>query len=201
MQRFFIGALVASALAFPAAAALKPGSTAPDFKAKASLAGKTLDFSLASALKKGPVVVYFYPAAFTGGCNVEAHAFAESAAQFAAARATVIGVSGDSLQRLNEFSADPQYCAGKFAVASDPEGAIGKSFDLKVTVRGEGQPAYKDSRGVVLDNKVGIERTTFVITPDRKIAATFSSAEDKIRPTEHAEKSLAFVQALATRKR
>ena len=201
MKRLFTCVLVAGALAFPAMASLKPGAVAPDFKAKASLAGKAFDFSLAAALKKGPVVVYFYPAAFTGGCNIEARAFAENSARFAAAHATIIGVSGDSIQRLNDFSSDPQYCAGKFAVASDPEGAIGKAFDLKVTARGADAPAYKDSRGVVLDNKVGIERTTFVITPDRRIAATLSSADDKIRPMEHAEKSLALVEAMATRKR
>jgi thioredoxin-dependent peroxiredoxin len=199
VKRMLIAALVAGALAVPGMAALKPGAPAPDFKAKASRAGKAFDFSLASALKKGPVVVYFYPAAFTGGCNIEAHAFAESADKFAAARTTIIGVSGDSIERLNAFSADPQYCAGKFPVASDPNGAIGKSFDLKVTER-QGPSTFKDSRGVLLDNKVGIERTTFVITPNRKIAATFSSAEDKIRPTEHAEKSLAVVQELAARK-
>jgi len=181
-------------------AALQPGDKAPNFKAKASLAGKTFEFSLAAALKKGPVVLYFYPAAFTGGCNVEAHAFAENQEKFGAAHTTIIGVSGDSIERLNAFSADPQYCAGKFPVASDPEGAIGKSFDLKVTVR-EGAPSYKDSRGQLLDNKIGIERTTFVITPDGRIVATLSSAEDKIKPTEHAEKSLALVQDMATAKR
>jgi peroxiredoxin Q/BCP len=200
VKRLFTTALVASALAFPAVAALKPGAKAPDFRAKASLAGKTFDFSLASALKKGPVVVYFYPGAFTGGCNVEAHAFAENAGKFAAAHTTIIGVSGDSIQRLNDFSSDPQYCAGKFPVASDPEGAIGKSFNLNVMVRRPDQPAFKDSRGVLLDNKVGIERTTFVITRDHKVAATFSSAEDKIRPNEHAEKSLALVESMAARK-
>lgn len=199
MKRFLMSALVAGALAFPAAAALKQGAPAPDFNAKASLAGKTFEFSLAKALKKGPVVVYFYPAAFTGGCNMQAHAFAESASKFAAAHATVIGVSGDSIERLNDFSADPQYCAGKFPVASDATGAIGRSFDLKVTER-QGPSTFKDSRGVLLDNKVGIERTTFVITQDRKIAATFSSADDKIKPTDHVDRSLAFVQSLATRK-
>jgi thioredoxin-dependent peroxiredoxin len=204
MKRFFtsqyvLGALVASVVAFPAMAALKSGEKAPDFKAKASLAGKTFDFSLAKALKKGPVVVYFYPAAFTGGCNLEAHAFAEDKDKFDAAHATIIGVSGDSIERLNAFSADPQYCAGKFPVASDPEGKIGKSFNLNVTER-QGPATFKDSRGVLLDNKVGIERTTFVITPDHKIAATFSSAEDKIRPADHAEKSLALVQDLTTAK-
>jgi peroxiredoxin len=196
MNRSLVGALVASIVTFPALAALQPGDKAPDFDAKASLAGKTFDFSLASALKKGPVVVYFYPAAFTGGCNVEAHTFAEDKEKFEAAHATIIGVSGDSIQRLNAFSADPQYCAGKFPVASDPDGAIGKLFNLKVKVR-EGEPTYRDTRGDLIDNKVGIERTTFVITPNSKIAATFSSADDKIKADEHAEKSLALVQQMA----
>jgi thioredoxin-dependent peroxiredoxin len=196
MNRSFMGALLASILAFPAVAALKPGDTAPDFDAKASIAGKTFDFSLAAALKKGPVVVYFYPAAFTGGCNIEAHTFAENKEKFDAAHATIIGVSGDSIQRLNAFSADPKYCAGKFPVASDPDGSIGRLFNLNVRVR-EGEPTYRDTRGQLLDNKVGIERTTFVITSNSKIAATFSSADDKILADEHAEKSLALIQQLA----
>lgn len=198
VKRLIFGALLAGALAFPANAGLKAGDKATDFKAQASLRGKAFQFSLAKALKKGPVVVYFYPAAFTGGCNVEAHTFAENQPKFAAAHATIIGVSGDSIERLNAFSADPQYCAGKFPVASDPDGAIGKSFNLAVKTR-EGAPTFKDSRGVLLDNRVGIERTTFVITPDHRIAATFSSAEDKIRPADHVEKSLALVQQLAAR--
>jgi len=199
MNRYITAAFAASILALPAMAALKSGDVAPDFKTKASLAGNTFDFSLAEALKKGPVVVYFYPAAYTGGCNVEAHTFAQNKEKFDAAHATIIGVSGDSIERLNEFSADPQYCAGKFPVASDPEGVIGKSFNLAVKVR-EGEPSYRDTRGVLLDNKVGMERTTFVITPDSKIVATFSSAEDKIKPNEHAEKSLELVQELANAK-
>jgi len=196
MNRYFLGALAASILAFPAIAALQTGDKAPNFAAKASIAGKAFDFSLAAALKKGPVVVYFYPAAFTGGCNIEAHTFAENKEKFDAAHATIIGVSGDSIERLNAFSADPQYCAGKFPVASDPDGTIGRLFNLTVKVR-EGEPTYRDSRGELLDNKVGIERTTFVITPNSKIVATFSSAADKIAPGEHAEKSLALVQQLA----
>jgi peroxiredoxin Q/BCP len=196
MNRSIMAAFVASLLAFPAMGALKPGDKAPDFQAKASVAGKTFDFSLAAAMKKGPVVVYFYPAAFTGGCNIEAHTFAENKEKFDAAHTTIIGISGDSIERLTAFSADPQYCAGKFPVASDPDGTIGKLFDLNVKVR-EGEPTYRDTRGALLDNKVGMERTTFVITPDSRIVATFSSAEDKIKPAEHAEKSLALVQQMA----
>jgi peroxiredoxin len=141
-------------------------------------------------------VVYFYPAAFTGGCNVEAHTFAEDKEKFEAAHATIIGVSGDSIERLNAFSADPKYCAGKFPVASDPDGTIGRLYNLNVKVR-EGEPTYRDTRGDLIDNKIGIERTTFVITPNSKIAATFSSAEDKIKADEHAEKSLSLVQQMA----
>src|SRR5690349_22662694 len=103
---------------------LSKGSKAPMFTAKASLSGKEFDFSLKNALSKGPVVVYFYPSAYTGGCDLEAHTFAENKDKFTAAGATIIGVSADDIQRLNAFSADPNYCAGKFPVASDPEGKI-----------------------------------------------------------------------------
>lgn len=200
MKHYRICLLALAALGSSAMAGLKVSQKAPDFSAKASLAGKAFDFSLAAALKKGPVVVYFYPAAFTGGCNIEAHGFAENADKFAAAHATIIGVSGDSIKRLNDFSSDPQYCAGKFPVASDPMGAIGKSFGLTVTPSGDGAQAYKDSRGIVVDNKIELERTTFVITPDHKVAATFSSAQDKIKAGDHVQRSLAFVQSLAARK-
>jgi peroxiredoxin len=196
MRRVLVSALLAGLVAIPAFAALKQGDKAPDFSAKASLAGKEFDFKLKDALKRGPVVVYFYPSAFTGGCNLEAHTFSENKDKFDAAGASIIGVSGDSLERLNAFSADPQYCAGKIAVASDPDGAIAKSFNLnKLDV-----PAgMKDSRGVVIDHPF-TERTTFVITPDNTIAATLSSADDKISPAQHVEKSLAVVQQLAAKK-
>lgn len=199
MNRFLLSALLATTVALPAGAALQTGEKAPDFKTQASLAGKSFEFSLADALKKGPVVVYFYPAAFTGGCNIEAHAFAESKEKFDAVHATIVGVSGDSIERLNAFSSDPQYCAGKFPVASDPDGTIGKSFNLNVKVR-EGAPSYKDTRGVLLDNKVGIERTTFVIKPDHTIVAVLSTETDKVKMAEHAEKSLAVVQELAAKR-
>src|SRR6266481_6299570 len=130
MNRFVVGILVSAMMAVPAFAALKTNDKAPDFSTKASLAGKEFNFSLKDALKKGPVVVYFYPSAFTGGCNIEAHTFAENKEKFDAAGASIIGVSRDSIARLNAFSADPQYCAGKIAVASDPDGAIAKSYNL-----------------------------------------------------------------------
>lgn len=196
MNRFLVAILVSAAMAVPAFAALKQSDKAPDFSAKASLAGKEFDFSLKDALKKGPVVVYFYPSAFTGGCNLEAHTFAENKDKFDAAGATIIGVSRDSIVRLNAFSADPQYCAGKVAVASDADGAIATSYGLtKMAVK----PGMKDSRGVEIDHDF-TERTTFVVTPDGKIAATFSTSDDKIGPADHVQKSLAAVQQLAGRK-
>src|SRR5476649_2129973 len=196
MNRLLVGILVSATLTVPAFAALKLNDKAPDFSAKASLAGKEFAFSLKAALKKGPVVVYFYPSAFTGGCNVEAHTFAENKDKFDAAGATVIGVSRDSIVRLNAFSADPAYCAGKVAVASDPDGAIATSYGLnKMDIKA----GMKDSRGVEIDHDF-TERTTFVVAPDGKIAATFSTADDKTSPAEHVQKSLAAVQQLAGRK-
>jgi peroxiredoxin Q/BCP len=197
MKRLIVTSLLSAAIVVPAFAALKQGDKAPDFAAKASLAGKEFDFSLKAALKKGPVVVYFYPSAFTGGCNIEAHTFAENKEKFDAAGATIIGVSRDSIARLNAFSADPQYCAGKIAVASDPTGAIAQSYNLEVmNIKAVGM---KDSRGVEIDHEF-TERTTFIVTSEGKIVATLSTADDKISPAAHVEKSLAVVQQLAAAK-
>jgi peroxiredoxin len=183
---------MAAVVAVPAFAALKQSDKAPDFSAKASLAGKEFNFSLKDALKKGPVVVYFYPSAFTGGCNIEAHTFAENKEKFDAAGASIIGVSRDSITRLNAFSADPQYCAGKIAVASDADGKIATSYGLtKMDIK----PGMKDTRGVEIDHDF-TERTTFIVTPDGKISAVFSTADDKVSPADHVAKSLAAVQGL-----
>jgi len=181
----------------PSFAALKQGDTAPDFTTQASLAGKEFTFSLHDALKKGPVVVYFYPAAFTGGCNLQAHTFAENHEKFAAAGATVIGVSLDSISRLNDFSADPKYCAGKLPVASDENGAIAKSYDVKVTdtYKGQAVAKMKDTRG----NEIGhstAERTTFVVAPNGKIIATIGG----VAGDANAEQALAVVQQFAAKR-
>ena len=190
---FVLSLVVAAA---PSFAALKQGDTAPDFKTQASLAGKEFTYSLRDALKKGPVVVYFYPAAFTGGCNLQAHTFAENHDKFAAVGASVIGVSLDSIARLNDFSADPKYCAGKLPVASDEKGEIAKSYDIKITDTYKGQPvaAMKDSRG----NEIGhgtAERTTFVVAPDGKIVATIGG----VAGDANAEQALAVVQQLSAK--
>jgi peroxiredoxin len=168
------------------------GATAPMFSAKASLAGSTKNFSLKEALAKGPVVVYFYPSAYTGGCDLEAHTFAEMSSQFADAGATIIGVSADDLERLNSFSADPEYCAGKFPVASDPDGKIAATYGLKMIPP---QPGAKDVRGVEVNHGF-LPRTTFVIDKNDKIVAAFSSKTDKISPDEHVKKSLEIVKGL-----
>jgi thioredoxin-dependent peroxiredoxin len=193
MRRLLAGILLCGVIGIPAFAALKTGAQAPDFSAKASLAGKEFDYSLKAALAKGPVVVYFYPSAFTGGCNAEAHAFAENKEKFDAAGATIIGVSRDSITRLNAFSADPQYCAGKVPVASDADGSIARSYNLQ---QAAGKAGLKDSRGEAIDHDF-TERTTFVVKPDQTVSAVFSSADDKITPTQHVEKALEAVQHLA----
>jgi len=192
MKKILLGCLLTSALSLPAVAALKEGEAAPDFQTQASKAGKAFDFSLKEALKTGPVVVYFYPSAYTGGCNIQAHTFASKHEQFAAAGASIIGVSLDSIERLNDFSADPEYCAGKVAVASDADGKIAKSYDLSIK-----EPAAdkKDSRGVAITHGFA-ERTTFIVTPDGKIAATIGG----LKPAENVDKALATVQQLAASK-
>ncbi len=175
-------------IAVPALAALEAGDTAPIFEARASLAGKPFDYSLREALDKGPVVIYFYPSAYTRGCNIQAREFAESMDEFMAAGASVIGVSLDSIERLNDFSADPEYCAGKLAVASDATGEIARSFELAVRDAREGK---KDTRGVEINHGTA-ERTTFIVTPDGAIAETIGG----VTPMENVQKSLEAVQRL-----
>jgi len=192
MKRFSLAAVLSCAVALPAFAALSTGASAPTFTAPASLAGKEFTFKLADALKTGPVVVYFYPGAFTAGCNIQAHTFAANMEKFQAAHATVIGVSEDKIETLNAFSSDPQYCAGKLPVASDADGRIARSYDLKVM---DGRPGMKDSRGVDLDHAFA-ERTTFIVTRDGRIAATVGG----VRPDENVFKSLAIVQDIAAGK-
>jgi peroxiredoxin len=192
MKKMLFGMAFCALTALPVLAALKVGDKAPDFSAKASLAGKQFNFSLQDALKKGPVVVYFYPSAYTQGCDIEAHTFAENKDKFVAAGATIIGVSGDSLERLDQFSADPAYCAGKFPVASDSDLKVAKMYDLATN---PGRPDQNDVRGVAIGHDF-IERVTFVIAKDGKIVATLSSKDDKLTPAQHVEKSLEIVQGL-----
>jgi peroxiredoxin Q/BCP len=192
MKSLVLVGLLSSAVPLAAVAALKASDAAPNFTAPASLAGKAFQFSLQDALKKGTVVVYFYPSAYTGGCNIQAHTFATQIDKFTAAGASVIGVSLDSIQRLNDFSADPDYCAGKIPVASDADGAIAKSYDL--SVRGA-MAGMKDTRGKEIDHGF-TERTTFVVTSDGKIAATVGG----MSPADNVDHALQVVQQLAAKK-
>jgi peroxiredoxin Q/BCP len=154
-----------------ATAALKPGDKAPDFSTKASLAGKAFDFSLATALKKGPVVLYFYPAAFTPGCTVEAHEFAEATNDFQALGATVIGVSHDNIDTLNKFSVTE--CRNKFAVAADPDQHIMKSYDA-----------------ILAKNPLYADRTSYVIAPDGKVIYSYTD----LNPDQHVANTMAAVK-------
>src|SRR6202163_2338870 len=114
MTKLLLGVAVSLLISLPILAALKVGDMAPNFSARGSMGGKEFDFSLQEALKKGPVVVYFFPSAYTKGCDLEAHTFSQEKEKFDAAGASIIGVSADSLARLDRFSADPEFCAGKF---------------------------------------------------------------------------------------
>jgi peroxiredoxin len=192
MKRVLVSLIASGAVALPAFAAIEQGAKAPDFTARASLAGKEFSFSLKDALKKGPVVVYFYPSAYTGGCNIQAHTFAQNMDKFSAAGASVIGVSLDKIGTLNEFSADPEYCAGKLPVASDADGKIAKSYELKVM---DGRPGMKNTKGQDIDHGF-TERTTFVVTPDGKVAGTVGG----VKPDENVMKALEMVQNLSGKK-
>ena len=171
MKRVLLGALLGCLLATPALAELKPGDAAPGFTAPATLAGKEFTFTLADKLKDGPVVLYFYPAAFSSGCSVEAHDFAEATDRFKALGATVIGVSSDKIDVLDKFSmAD---CQSKFALAADPELTIAKSYDAVLTK----MLGYAD-------------RTSYVITPDGKILYSYSAMD----PDKHVENTMAALE-------
>jgi peroxiredoxin len=157
----------------PAMAALKVGDSAPDFTTPAAIGGKAFTFSLADALKKGPVVLYFYPKAFTPGCTVEAHNFAEATEKFAALGATLVGMSGDDIDTLKEFSV--KECRNKFAVAADADGKIMKKYDANL--------AFLPSTA---------DRISYVINPAGKVIYTYSS----MSPDNHVENTLKVIQDL-----
>lgn len=165
--------------AAPATAALAPGAKAPDFQTRGARAGQLVNVRLADLLKRGPVVLYFFPAAYTGGCNVEAQAFAEAIPQFTAAGATVLGMSANTVEVLKDFSAEK--CAGKFTVASAGprvvsgyDVALGREIDTP--------------RGKVM----ATNRTSYVIGRDGRIVSVHAN----LKPEEHVTRTLAEVQAL-----
>jgi peroxiredoxin Q/BCP len=195
MKKFLLGVAVSMLISLPVLAALKVGDKAPDFSARGSLGGKEFDFSLQEALKKGPVVVYFFPSAYTKGCDLEAHTFSTEKDKFDAAGASIIGVSADSIARLNRFAADPEFCAGKFPVASDTDKKIAVSYNLSTNAV---KPGQMDVKGDAIDHDF-IERVTFVIGKDHKILAAFSSKDDGISPDQHVAKALEIVQKLGSK--
>ena len=165
-----LSALLAAVIfAIPAGAALKPGAPAPDFTARASLGGKEFDFSLAEALSRGPVVLYFYPAAFTSGCTQEAHEFAEAIDKYKALGASVIGVSSDDIATLNKFSVSE--CRSKFPVAADADKKIMTAYDARLAL------GYAN-------------RTSYVIAPDGHIIYEYTALD----PSQHVENTLAAVE-------
>jgi len=167
MRKYLALGLSAALLAIPARGALDVGVKAPQFVAQASIAGKIFSFSLAKALEHGPVVIYFYPAAFTPGCTIEAHDFAEAIDKYRALGATVIGVSHDNIETLVKFSVSE--CRGKFAVAADPDQRVMKSYDAVLAAN----PQYAN-------------RTSYVISPDGKIIYTYTN----LQPDKHIENTL-----------
>ena len=169
MWRSMILGLGCCALASPLYAALKPGAQAPDFTTQATLAGKPFTFSLADALKNGPVVLYFYPAAFTKGCTVEAHEFAEATDKFKSMGVTVIGVSHDNIDVLNKFSVSE--CRSKFAVASDADAKISKAYDANLFFT-----SYSN-------------RTSYVIAPNGAIIYEYTA----LNPDKHVENTMAAI--------
>lgn len=175
--RFAVTVTSVFALATASAeAALKPGSAAPAFSTEASLGGKNFSFDLRAALAKGPVVLYFYPAAFTSGCTIEAHDFADAIDDYRKLGATVIGVSGDDIKTLDKFSVSE--CRSKFAVASDADHKISRSYDAML---GFGPVAYSD-------------RTSYVIARDGKIAYAYRSLD----PGRHVANTLAALRSLVS---
>ena len=171
MRRSLLVAATALAVAIPVYAALPDGTKAPDINTQATLAGKEFKFSLAEALKQGPVVLYFYPAAFTPGCTVEAHEFAEATDKFTALGATVIGVSHDPIDKLNKFSVSE--CRNKFAVASDADGSVMKEYDAVLPIK----PDYAN-------------RTSYVIAPTGDIIYSYTD----LKPDAHVENTMAAVK-------
>jgi peroxiredoxin len=163
--------LICVATMSPSFAALKAGDAAPDFSTDAALAGAVTKFSLAQNLKNGPVVLYFYPKAFTTGCTIEAHNFAEATAQFNALGATVVGISNDDIDTQKKFSIEA--CRNKFSVLADSGGQITKKYDAVLAVR----PDLSD-------------RISYVIAPDGKVIYAFSS----MSPDAHVANTLRAVE-------
>lgn len=173
LRALALAAAVTTAFAGATVAALPEGAQAPDFSLQGALAGKPMTFNLKQALKKGPVVLYFFPAAFTPGCTVEAHAFAEASERFKALHATVIGVTAGNAERVAEFS--KVECRDKFAVAADPGAKVAAQYRNLLQFGGK---TYSD-------------RTSYVIAPNGKILLSHTDRN----PETHIAKAMDAVVA------
>ena len=172
MRKLLFAFVAASLTAAPASAALKVGERAPDFTTTGAVGGKEFKLDLKKQLKKGPVVLYFFPKAFTSGCTAEAHAFSSSIGEFKKAGAQVIGMSGDDLKTLHDFST--KECRSAFPVATaTPE--IQKEYDV----------AWAAHPGITT-------RTSYVIDRSGKIVMV----HDDLDFSQHVSKTLAAVEAL-----
>ena len=172
MRKWLIGPVLAAVAASPTAAALPEGTKAPDFTTTGAVGGKAFKLHLADQLKKGPVVLYFFPKAFTQGCTLEAHAFSDASKDFKKAGARVIGMSADDLPTLQKFSVEA--CRSAFPVATATPDVI-KAYDVS------------------LKQKPGLtDRTSYVIGKDGRIAFVHSD----LNWSEHVSKTLAAVQSL-----
>jgi peroxiredoxin len=174
MKRWLAGLIAVALLVLagdPALAMLKPTSVAPDFTADAARGGSIEQFHLATALAKGPVVLYFFPKAFTSGCTIEAHAFSDHIADFKRYGATVIGVSADDIETQKRFST--QECRSNFLVASDPGLKIAHQYDAVL------MGAFAN-------------RTSYVIGRDGKVIESYSNLE----PLGHIDNALRALRSL-----
>src|SRR5580698_3501898 len=171
--RFLLAAaFMAAALTAPALAALSIGAKAPEFTLQATQGGNVFTFTLADALKKGPVVLYFYPAAFTTGCTIEAHEFADAIDQYKGLGATVIGVSHDPIDKLQKFSVSE--CRSKFAVAADTNQSVMKAYDAVLSQH----PQYANRTSYVIAPDGTIVYTYTDMSPDQHVANTLKAIED-----------------------
>ena len=172
----------ACAVIAPAAhAVLKVGDKASSFTTEAALGGKAFRFQLADALARGPVVLYFFPAAFTSGCTYEAHQFAEATERFSALGATVIGVSNDNIDTLKRFSVEA--CRNKFAVASDAEARIIGAYDAKLAAA----PGIADRISYVIHPAGRIDYAYSAMNPDGHVANTLKVVEQLAAARKAAE--------------
>jgi peroxiredoxin len=161
------------ALAAPALAELKVGAKAPGFSAPAYLAGEPFTFKLADALEKGPVVVYFFPAAHTPGCNLEAHLFSEAIEEFKAHDATVIGLTAGNTGELAAFSKETEHCGGKFPVAADAGAKIARQYDAIL----DRKPDWSDRTSYVIDRSGKIVHVHSDLNPNRHVAETLAAVK------------------------